>query len=52
MRVLKSGKVELREVYKTCLPCGAEFAYVPADIKADREGRYINCPCCGAFIAV
>jgi len=36
----------------TCHKCKSKLQYVSADVKLDRDGKYIECPICKQFIAV
>ena len=52
MKIIKEGKVKLKETKKTCYTCKTKFSFTNEDIRPDlRDGDYINCPKCGAFIA-
>lgn len=53
MRIIKQGKKPSEEKEKTCGKCKTIFAYVPADVNPDwRDGDYVKCPTCGAFINI
>lgn len=51
MRIIKQGKIPNKEKIKICSKCKTEFAYTSSDVKIDRDGNYINCPTCNAFIS-
>lgn len=52
MKIIKEGKVKPKETKKTCSKCKTKFSFVKEDIKPDsRDGDYVICPKCGAFIA-
>lgn len=51
MRVIKKGeKLDEKEFKKTCYKCRTTFLYFEKETEVDREGRYIKCPECNAFI--
>lgn len=54
MKIIQPGTIDKENKYETCHKCKCVFQYVAADIKSDRDGRYVICPQkgCGAFIAV
>lgn len=52
MKIIKKVKPVEKETKKTCYKCKTKFAYTKSDIKADRDGDYVECPSCKAFIAV
>jgi DNA-directed RNA polymerase subunit RPC12/RpoP len=52
MKIIKRGKIKSEEHNEVCHKCSTEFTYVGLDIHRDREGNYVICPVCGAFIAV
>lgn len=39
-------------VINRCPKCGCGFTFTKDDIERDRDGRYVTCPNCGAFIDV
>ena len=39
-------------VINKCSKCGCGFTFTKDDIERDRDGRYVTCPNCGAFIDV
>ena len=48
--ILKEG-VPYRTEYKvTCMRCKCEFTYQFEDVVSDRDGDFVTCPYCGAFI--
>ena len=52
MKIIKEGEVKPKETKKTCSKCKTKFSFINKDIKPDwRDGDYVNCPKCGAFIA-
>lgn len=52
MKIIKEGKKEPKETKKTCSGCKTKFSFTNEDIKGDwRDGDYVICPTCGAFIA-
>lgn len=52
MRIIKQGKLPNPEVTQTCHKCNTKFAYTKEDVHYDhRDGNYVKCPTCGAFIA-
>lgn len=52
MKIIKQGEIKSKETKKTCRTCKTKFSFTKADIKPDwRDGDYVNCPQCGAFIA-
>ena len=53
MKIIKEGKKkEEKEVNTTCYKCEAVLSYSASDIQSDRDGRFVVCPCCNAFIGV
>ena len=50
-QVVRRGESTIPAFEKTCLKCGTKFIYISEAIKHDRDGDYVVCPCCGAFIA-
>jgi transcription elongation factor Elf1 len=53
MKIIKqvSAQIDLPKK-KTCYGCKSVLEYTRVDIKSDRDGNYIVCPVCGAFIAL
>ncbi len=52
MRIIKQGKdPQIVEYENGCSKCETVFVYVQKETQADRDGRYVICPCCGTFIA-
>jgi predicted Zn finger-like uncharacterized protein len=51
MRIIEKKAYVEPEVIETCHKCHTEFAYTRADIGSDRDGSYVKCPSCAAFIA-
>lgn len=52
MKIIKRGKPKKKEKKKTCHECKTVFLYKESDINVDRDGIYVICPVCKAFIAV
>ena len=52
MRIIKEGNITPKETKKTCFKCKTKFTFFESEIECDREGRYVKCPICKAFIAV
>ncbi|MCE7039218.1 hypothetical protein [Dyadobacter sp. CY312] len=52
MRVIEEGKIPEKETKKRCSQCKTRFAYTPADVQSDRDGKYVVCPGCKTFIDV
>lgn len=52
MKIIKLGKIEDKEKKETCYKCKTKFSYSRSDTQEDREGKYVKCPLCDAFIAV
>lgn len=52
MRIIKRGEEDKKETEITCHRCKTIFAYVTRDTKADRDGYYVECPLCDAFVAI
>ncbi len=50
MKIIKVGKLAPNKIIKVCSKCETEFEYLQSDVKVDKDGRYVNCPVCGAFI--
>ena len=53
MKIIKKGKLpSTKEIKKTCYNCSTKFTYTQKDINTDvRDGNYVNCPLCKAFIS-
>lgn len=52
MKIIKKGEIKEKEVKETCYKCKSKFIYTPSDVEMDnRDGDYVKCPCCGAFIS-
>lgn len=51
MKIIKLGSVKPKEIKKTCSKCKTKFSFEPSDVKMDRDGDYVNCPGCNAFIS-
>lgn len=53
MKIIKEGFLTPKETEKTCIDCKTKFSFTNEDIKPDfRDGDYVNCPKCGAFISI
>lgn len=52
MRIVEAKTSPPKETKKTCCKCKTKLAYIESDVKQDRDGKYINCPVCNAFIGV
>jgi predicted Zn finger-like uncharacterized protein len=51
MKILKQGQVPNPTWIRTCSNCKTQFEYDRSDINSDqRDGDYVKCPCCKAFI--
>ena len=50
--IIKKKELKIKEIKKTCYKCKTKFSYNDSDVESDRDGRYVKCPSCGAFIAV
>jgi len=51
MRVIKEGTIDKREYKFECGRCNCEFAADKNDKHVDqRDGDYVICPCCHAWI--
>lgn len=51
MRVIKEGTIDKREYKFECGRCNCEFAADKNDRHVDqRDGDYVICPCCHAWI--
>ncbi len=52
MRIIEKIEPVEKETKEKCGKCKTRFAYTQSDIKPDfRDGNYVVCPSCGAFIA-
>lgn len=49
-QVVRQGESTIPAFERTCFKCGTEFIYISEAIKHDRDGDYVICPTCGAFI--
>jgi len=52
MKIIKEIKPIEKEIKKTCYKCKTKFTYTQSDTESDRDGKYVKCPSCNAFIAV
>jgi len=58
MRIIKQGKIPIKEKEHTCKNCQTVFVYEPADVKHDFDSRdtysehYVTCPLCKNTIIV
>lgn len=52
MKIIKEGNIKEKERKKSCYKCKTKFVYDNSDVEHDRDGYYVVCPKCGAFIAV
>ncbi len=52
MKIIKKGEKKEKEYIKTCSGCKTKFSYKNRDIETDRDGSYVICPVCKAFIAI
>lgn len=44
---------EKKEIEKCCPKCNTIFTYTKSDVESDiREGNYVKCPLCKAFLNV
>ena len=50
--VKKPIKTDDKLVINKCSKCGCGFTFTKDDVERDRDGRYVTCPNCGAFIDV
>lgn len=51
MRIIKEGTIDKREYKFECFLCNCEFAADKNDKHVDqRDGDYVICPCCNAWI--
>ena len=51
MRIIKVGELKPKTINETCHKCDTEFKYEQKDVEQDRDGRYVKCPVCKAFIS-
>lgn len=57
MEIIKLGKTKqeldkLKAKEKSCFKCESVLSYTSDDVKQDRDGYFIICANCGAYIAV
>lgn len=53
LKIIQRGNVtESKPKIDSCDKCKTKFEYDQSDIQRDRDGRYVVCPMCGAFISV
>ena len=53
MKIIKKGtRIFDKKCRHTCGRCGCVFEFDDCDLKMDRDGKYVICPFCGAFISV
>lgn len=52
MKIIEEKQNVEKVIKKTCHKCKSKLAYLPSDVKTDRDGKYIECPCCLAYIGV
>lgn len=50
-QVIRPGESTIPAFEKTCWKCGTKFLYISDAIKHDKDGDYVICPSCGAFIS-
>ena len=50
MRIIKEGSLKEIEYRHTCHECRTVFAATIKDTNTDRDGQYVVCPLCGAFV--
>ena len=50
-QVVRAGESTVPAFEKTCWKCGTKFLYISDAIKHDKDGDYVICPSCGAFIS-
>lgn len=50
MKILKKGKVKFAAWLFICEECGCKFLANESDREYDRDGDYVKCPTCKAFI--
>jgi hypothetical protein len=50
-RVVKKSKKAKHFVRTKHAACGATVEFLKEDVKSDRDGAYVVCPFCKAFIA-
>ena len=50
MQIIKEGKIPTKEYNLKCHKCDCEAIYTDEDIKSDRDGKFVFCPCCGELI--
>jgi len=51
MKITKMGVVPTEFYKMVCNNCGCEAEYTLDEVHHDRDGSYVICPCCGAFIS-
>lgn len=51
MKIIKVGNLESKTYNEICYKCNSELQYEQKDIQSDRDGKYIVCPVCKAYIA-
>ena len=51
MEIIKQGKVPTIKFKMECSNCGCEAIYTPEEIKHDKDGDYVICPCCKKYIS-
>lgn len=51
IKVIKHGTVSTEKEI-ACCQCGCIFTYSSEDTSCDRDGRYVVCPDCNAFLAI
>lgn len=54
MKVIKKGRLPIKEKRCVCSKCGCEFIYNKQDIRWDHREHdyYVICPTCTKFISV
>jgi len=50
-QVIRPGESTIPAYEKICGKCNTKFIYIADAIKHDRDGDYVICPSCGAFIS-
>ena len=52
MKIIEKKQNVEKVIKKTCQKCKSKLAYSPSNLKIDRDGKYLECPCCFSYIGI
>lgn len=50
IKIIKVGEIENKDIIRICYKCKTKFSYNINDVKPNRDGMYVSCPHCTAFL--